>query len=60
MNDFDPAAKNAEADLDLLDFEKLSASALSRWFAKNYMAAGHKRLGRILVKRAKLAEALAA
>lgn len=60
MNDFDTAAKNAEADLDTMELEDLTGLQVATWFAENYMTAGHKRLGRILVKRAKLAAKLAA
>ncbi len=54
MNDFDIAAEAAEAELtdDLNDFTGVELAA---WFAAHYRTAGHKRLGRILVKRAKLA-----
>ncbi len=53
MNDFDRAAANAEADLDTMELGDLTGLQVAQWFAENYMTAGHKRLGRILVKRAK-------
>ena len=60
MTDFDRAAANAEADLDTMEMEDLSANDIAAWFARWYMTAGHKRLGRMMVKRAKLAAKLAA
>jgi len=60
MTDFDRAAANAEADLDTMEMEDLTALDIAAWFARWYMTAGHKRLGRIMVKRAKRAEKLAA
>jgi len=59
MNDFDTAAKEAEKMLPD-DLNDLTATELAKWFSENFMTAGHKRLGRILVKRAKLAVALVA
>ncbi len=53
MNDFDIAAAKAEADLDTMDLKDLTAENLTVWFAEWYKTAGHKRLGRILVARAK-------
>ena len=58
MTDFDRAAANAEADLDTMEMEDLTALDIAGWFSRWYMTAGHKRLGRIMVKRAKLAVAL--
>ena len=53
-NKFDTAAETAEKDLVSLleqmdDTEKKGAMAVIKWQAANYMKAGHKRLGRILV-----------
>ncbi len=53
MNDFDIAAAKAKADLDAMDLKDLTADKLTIWFEAWYMTAGHKRLGRILVARAK-------
>lgn len=57
MNDFDRAAANAEADLDTMELEDLNGLQVAVWFEAWFRTAGHKRLGRILVKRAKLAKA---
>ena len=55
MNDFDIAAAAAEKELpkNLLE---MTGEEVAHWFAAHYRAAGHKRLGRIMVKRSKLAE----
>jgi hypothetical protein len=47
----DAAAEQAESDLATLDQEAVRTLAV--WWLKWYMNAGHKRLGRILVKVAK-------
>ena len=47
----DAAAEEAERDLATLDEE--AVKTLSAWWSKWYMKAGHKRLGRILVRLAK-------
>jgi hypothetical protein len=47
----DAAAEEAERDLKSLDQE--AVEALAAWWLKWYMTAGHKRLGRLLVKIAK-------
>jgi hypothetical protein len=47
----DEAAEEAEKDLATLD-EK-AVEALAAWWLKWYMKAGHKRLGRLMVKFAK-------
>jgi len=47
----DAAAEEAERDLASLDQEAVKALAV--WWLKWYMLAGHKRLGRIMVKVAK-------
>jgi hypothetical protein len=44
----DEAAKAAEQEL-LEHFDQWSARAIAKWWAKWYMTAGHKRLGRLLV-----------
>ena len=52
VEDMDNAAKNAETELT----GTLSGEAVTQvaeWFAKWYLKAGHKRLGRLLVKIAK-------
>lgn len=53
MNNFDLAAAKAEKELRKLS--DMTATEVAKWFADFYMTAGHKRLGRILVKRSKLA-----
>lgn len=57
-NEFDVAAEQAEKQLfsfleDLTELEKKGAMMVINWQAINYLKAGHKRLGRILVKIAK-------
>jgi hypothetical protein len=47
----DAAAEEAERDLASLD--QKAVEALAAWWLKWYMTAGHKRLGRLLVKIAK-------
>jgi len=52
VEDMDNAAKEAETELT----EKMPGEAVTQvaeWFAKWYLKAGHKRLGRLLVKIAK-------
>ena len=46
----DAAAEEAEKDLATLD--QVAAKTIAAWWLK-YMKAGHKRLGRIMVKLAK-------
>ena len=46
--EMDEAAKAAEKEL-LECFDDWSARALAKWWAKWYLKAGHKRLGRLLV-----------
>lgn len=48
MEAMDIAASKAQADLDDIDFTLVAP--VSEWWAKWYMAAGHKRLGRILLE----------
>jgi hypothetical protein len=47
----DAAAEEAEKDLGSLD--RAAVEALAAWWQKWYMKAGHKRIGRIMVKIAK-------
>jgi hypothetical protein len=47
----DEAAEEAEKDLAALD--QKAVEALAAWWLKWYMKAGHKRLGRIMVKVAR-------
>ena len=47
----DAAAKEAEQDLENLSGE--AVKSLSDWWAKWYLGAGHKRLGRLLVSISK-------
>ena len=52
IEDMDNATKEAEAELA----KTVSGEAVAQvaeWFAKWYLKAGHKRLGRLLVKIAK-------
>lgn len=51
MNDFDIAADAAREELPT-DLSEMTAEELAAWFAKWYRTAGHKRLGRMLVKLA--------
>lgn len=48
---FNEAAKVAEAELKGLD--KAAVKLVADWWARNFMTAGHKRLGRALVAQAK-------
>lgn len=48
MNDFDKAA--IEAQNDLANVDPVHVEAVAAWWKKWYLTAGHKRLGRILVK----------
>ena len=47
----DEAAEEAERDLATVD--QKAVETLAAWWLKWYMTAGHKRLGRIMVKVAK-------
>jgi len=47
MEQMDKAAKEAEQDLENLD--AVTVKTMADWFAKWYLKAGHKRLGRVLV-----------
>lgn len=49
--EMDTAAREAQNDLtEMVDHEALEKSHLLEWWEKWYRKAGHKRLGRILVK----------
>jgi hypothetical protein len=48
MQAMDNAANEAEKDLENIPNDQLLVTA--RWFTKWYRKAGHKRLGKILVK----------
>lgn len=53
---FDPAGMDnaaSEAEQDLENLTDEAVKAVADWFAKHYLKAGHKRLGRILVAIAK-------
>jgi len=47
----DAAAGEAEKDLNTID--QAAVETIAAWWLKWYMKAGHKRLGRIMVKLAK-------
>ena len=49
--EMDAAAGEAEKDLATLD--QAAVETVATWWSKWYMKAGHKRLGRIMVKLAK-------
>jgi hypothetical protein len=49
--EMDAAAVEAEKDLATVD--RAAVEAVASWWAKWFMKAGHKRLGRIMVKLAK-------
>jgi hypothetical protein len=51
LAEMDTAAEEAEKDLATLD--QAAVETIAAWWAKWYMKAGHKRLGRIMVKLAK-------
>jgi hypothetical protein len=51
LAEMDAAAKEAEKDLATLD--QAAVEAVAAWWSKWYMAAGHKRLGRLLVRIAR-------
>lgn len=53
---FDPAAMDAAAKVAEKAFDKLDPKVqkeMAKFWATNYLGAGHKRLGRMLVKKAK-------
>ena len=56
MKEFDPqemdlAAQRAADELDRMNKE--AVKTVADWFAKHYLQAGHKRLGRVLVAKSK-------
>ena len=51
LAEMDAAAEEAEKELSTLDQEAVKAVAV--WWSKWFMKAGHKRLGRLMVKIAK-------
>ena len=51
LAEMDASAGEAEKDLATLD--QAAVETVAAWWAKWYMKAGHKRLGRIMVKLAK-------
>ncbi len=51
LAEMDSAAEEAEKDLATLD--QAAVEAVAAWWLKWYMKAGHKRLGRLMVKVAK-------
>jgi hypothetical protein len=51
LAEMDAAAREAEKDLATID--QTAVETIAAWWLKWYMTAGHKRLGRLLVKIAK-------
>lgn len=51
LAEMDAAAQEAEKDLATLD--QAAVQTIAVWWSKWFMKAGHKRLGRIMVKLAK-------
>ena len=51
LAEMDAAAGEAEKDLKTID--QATVKTIAAWWLKWYMKAGHKRLGRIMVKLAK-------
>lgn len=51
LAEMDAAAVEAEKDLSTVD--QAAVETVAAWWAKWYLKAGHKRLGRLLVKIAK-------
>jgi len=51
LAEMDEAAREAETDLATID--QAAVETVAVWWLKWYMKAGHKRLGRIMVKVAK-------
>jgi hypothetical protein len=49
---FDAAASVAEKELK----DSMTLNEVAEWWSRNYMKAGHKRLGRILVARSREAK----
>ena len=63
VNEMDVAAQQAQEELKA-NFETWSAKDMGAWWGRNFLKAGHKRLGRVLVavskEAAKAAPAVAA
>lgn len=58
-SEYDPKAMDAAAEAavaELATFDQAAVLTVAQWFSTNYMKAGHKRLGRALVKIAKNAK----
>ena len=51
LAEMDASAKEAEKDLATLD--QAAVQTIAGWWSKWYLKAGHKRLGRIMVKLSK-------
>ena len=51
LAEMDAAAKEAEKDLATLD--QTAVQTIAAWWSKWYLKAGHKRLGRIMVRLSK-------
>lgn len=51
LAEMDAAAREAEIDLATID--QAAVETIAAWWLKWYMKAGHKRLGRLMVKVAK-------
>lgn len=52
LREMDQAAEEAKVEL-MANVDHWSARAVALWWAKWYLKAGHKRLGRLLVELAK-------
>lgn len=52
LREMDEAAEEAKREL-MTNVDHWSARALASWWAKWYLRAGHKRLGRLLLELAK-------
>lgn len=51
LEQMDMAAREAAKELDALDRE--AVNKVAQWWRKWFLKAGHKRLGRLLIQRAK-------
>ncbi len=55
--EFNPAQMDAAAEVAATELRSLdpnSVKLIANWFAKHYLKAGHKRLGRVLVAASKM------
>jgi hypothetical protein len=52
MSEFDEAAEAAEKDLRE-NYDDNEIYIMAKWWKEHYLKAGHKRLGRVLLKVAK-------